>query len=230
MHPIFARGNVRTGELLHQWQRQAQTDKAPRVVLRLQAVRLSLEGRTTPDIARLLGVDRTAVYDWICLWNEHRLAGLKEGHRSGRPSELSAAQKEQLVDIVESGPIAYGLNTGVWTSPLLGHVVAEEFGVCYHAGHVRKLLKALGCSVQRPTTRLVQADPRKQNAWVRYTYPNLKKSPSRRRANRLRGRSLLPAKSHAASDVGASAWPTPYPDPRRTQHPEDPWRCGAARR
>ena len=177
MQPIFARGNDRTRHLVHQWQRQAQTDKAPRVVLRLQAIRLGLEGHTAPAIAHVLGVDRTAVYDWICLWNEHRLVGLKEGHRSGRPSALSPVQKEQLVDIVESGPIAYGLNTGVWTSPLLRHVVAEEFGVRYHAGHVRKLLQALGCSVQRPTTRLVQADPRKQNAWVRYTYPNLKKKP-----------------------------------------------------
>ena len=42
---------------------------------------------------------------------------------------------------------------------------------------VRKLLHRLGYSVQRPTTRLVQADPLKQNKWIRYTYPNLTKSP-----------------------------------------------------
>ena len=52
-----------------------------------------------------------------------------------------------------------------------------EFAVRYHPGHVRKLLKQLGYSVQRPTTRLVQADPAQKNKWVRYTYPNLKKKP-----------------------------------------------------
>ncbi len=66
--------------------------------------------------------------------------------------------------------------------PLLQHVIAEEFAVSYHPGHVRKLLKALGCSVQRPTTRLVQADPREQNKWVRFTYPNLKKKPKAKAA------------------------------------------------
>src|SRR6202790_5737779 len=54
--------------------------------------------------------------------------------------------------------VAYGLETGIWTSPLVRHVIEEEFGRQYHAGHVRKLLRQLGYSVQRPTTRLVQAD------------------------------------------------------------------------
>ena len=59
MHPIFARGDARTRQNLLTWQRQAQTDKAPRVVLRLQAIRLSLQGQTAPAIAQLLGVERT---------------------------------------------------------------------------------------------------------------------------------------------------------------------------
>lgn len=178
MQPIFARGNKRTCQTLLRWQQQAERDRTPRVVLRLQAVRLSIQGQTAPEIARLLGVERTSVYDWICAWNEHQLEGLKEGHRSGRPALLNPAQRQRLADIVDSGPIAYGFSTGVWTSPLLAHVIAEEFAVEYHPGHVRKLLHQVGCSVQRPTTRLVQADPVAQRKWVRYTYPNLKKKPT----------------------------------------------------
>lgn len=178
MQPNFARGNQRTQRNLLRWQRQAETDKAPRVVLRLQAIRLSLQGHTAPDIAKLLGTERTSVYDWICAWNQHHLEGLKEGHRSGRPARLTTLQRERIFDLVESGPVAYGFTTGIWTSPLLQHVIEEEFAVSYHPGHVRKLLKDLGCSVQRPTTRLVRADPGEQNKWVRYTYPNLKKKPA----------------------------------------------------
>lgn len=73
--------------------------------------------------------------------------------------------------------MAYGLETGIWTSPLIRQVIREEFDQEYHAGHVRKLLKQLGYSVQRPTTRLVQADLAQKRKWVRYTYPNLKKTP-----------------------------------------------------
>ena len=185
MRPIFARGNTRTRQKLLCLQQEAKTDQMPRLVLRLQGIRLSVEGHTAPDIARILGVERTSVYDWICAWNQHHLEGLKEGHRSGRPARLTLPQRERIFDIVESGPVAYGFTTGIWTSSLLQHVIEEEFAVSYHPGHVRKLLKDLGCSVQRPTTRLVRADPHEQNKWVRYTYPNLKKSPSRRGPNRL---------------------------------------------
>jgi putative transposase len=68
------------------------------------------------------------------------------------------------------------LETGIWTSPLVRLIIEEEFGQQYHPGHVRKLLRQLGYSVQRPTTRLVQADIKQQRKWVRYTYPNLKKT------------------------------------------------------
>lgn len=177
MQPIFARGNSRTLLRLKALRQEAQTDKAPRVALRLQAIMLSVQGQTTGQIAHGLQVDRTRAHAWIGAWNEHGEEGLLEGHRRGRPARLSAAQWEHLADILDSGPVAHGLNTGVWTSPLIAQIIQEEFAVSYHPGHVRHLLKRLNFSVQRPKTRLVQADPKKQNRWIRYTHPNLKKTP-----------------------------------------------------
>ena len=173
--PLLACGDGRTRTRLLQLRQQAQTDRVPRVLLRIQAILLSLDEKSPPQIAQLLHVHRTRVHAWVSQWNEYGLDGLKEGQRSGRPREITPEQEEQFRDIVESGPVAYGLNTGVWTSRILSQVLADEFALTYHPGHVRKLLKALNFSVQRPTTELVQADPRKQNKWVRYTYPNLKK-------------------------------------------------------
>jgi transposase len=181
MKPIFAQADARTRRQFLVWRQEAQTDKAPRVALRLQALLLSADGHTPPQIADLLHVHRTRVHAWVWHWNEYGAEGIKEGHRSGRPCQLSELQRQRLHDIVESGPVAHGLNTGVWTSPVLAEVIQEEFGVLYHPGHVRKLLHRLGCSVQRPTTRLVQAEPKAQHKWTRYTYPNLKKTPMPKR-------------------------------------------------
>jgi transposase len=178
MQPIFAEGNGRTLQRLRRLRQEAQTEKAPRVALRLEAIMLSVQQQTTGQIAQGLQVDRTRVHAWIGAWNEYGEEGLLEGHRSGRPPELDATQREQLADILDSGPVAYGLNTGVWTSPLITQIIAEEFDVHYHPGHVRRLLKQLDFSVQRPKTKLVQADPQKQNRWIRYTHPNLKKTPN----------------------------------------------------
>jgi transposase len=141
---------------------------------------LSIEKRTTGEIANLLKAERTTVFGWIRNWNEHGAEGLLEGHRSGRPRRLSEQEREQLTDIVDSGPVAYGFESGVWTSPMIAQVIADEFGVGYHPGHVRKLLHDLRFSVQRPTTKLVRADPVLQRKWVRYSYPNIKKKPARK--------------------------------------------------
>jgi transposase len=180
MRPVFARGNFKTVELLLQLRKEACRDQEPRVAQRFHAIALSVEGHTVSQIARFLKVHRSSVPLWIQHWNTERELGLLEGHRAGRPTSLSARQQEELQDILDSGPVAYGLETGIWTSPVISTVITQEFGVDYHPGHVRKLLKRLGYSVQRPTTRLVQADPAEKSRWVRYTYPRLKKKPGRK--------------------------------------------------
>ncbi len=76
--------------------------------------------------------------------------------------------------------MAYGLDSGLWSSPLIAWVIEEEFGVRYHPGHVRKLLHGLGFSVQRPRRVLARADVGEQDRWHRRTYPNLKKKPARK--------------------------------------------------
>src|SRR5438445_223419 len=141
MRPTFANGNKATISKLLEVRRQAQKDKEPRVVLRIQGILMSLDGQTTGEIANHLKVHRSTVPLWIDHWNQHGEKGLWEGHRSGRPRHLSPAEREQLCDILDSGPAAYGLETGIWTSPLVRQVIAEEFGQAYHPGHVRKLLE-----------------------------------------------------------------------------------------
>jgi putative transposase len=183
--PSFARGNSRTLQRLKTLRQEAPSDKAPRVALRLPAIRLSVQGQTTGQIAQGLQVDRTRVHAWMGAGNQSGDAGLLEGHRSGRPAPLSPAQREHLEDILDSGPVAHGLNTGVGTSPLITPSIAEEFDVRYHPGPVRHLLKRWTFSVPRPKTRLVQADPQKQNRWIRYPHPKLKKRPARRGSDRV---------------------------------------------
>lgn len=176
---LFAKGNKRTLRKLEALRKQAHADKAPRVALRIQGIILSIEKHSATSISQLLHIHRVTVNSWIHAWNTYGDDGLLEGYRCGRPANLTHYHKELLYDVVESGPVAYGLLSGVWTSPIIAGVIEEEFGVAYHPGHVRKLLKELGFSLQRPTTKLARADPKLQNRWVRYTYPNLKKKPKK---------------------------------------------------
>ena len=171
LHPKTYGRLVRLGK-------EAERDGAYRVAKRLQAVVLNSEGRTSGELAGILKAPRSKVSEWLSLYQRHGVEGLLEGYRSGRPSSLTAEQRAQIGDILESGPVAYGLDTGIWTSPMLAWVIAEEFGVTYHPGHVRKLLHQMGFSVQRPRRVLARADAAAQDRWHRRTYPHLKKSSS----------------------------------------------------
>jgi transposase len=170
LHPKTHGRLVRLGK-------EAERDGAYRVAKRLQAVVLNSEGRTSGELAGILKAPRSKVSEWLSLYQRHGVDGLLEGYRSGRPASLTAEQRSHLGDILESGPVAYGLDTGIWTSPMLAWVIAEEFGITYHPGHVRKLLHQMGFSVQRPRRVLARADAAAQDRWHRRTYPNLKKKP-----------------------------------------------------
>lgn len=157
--------------------KEAEREGVYRVAKRLQAVVLNSEGRTSGELAQILKAPRSKVSEWLSLYQTYGVEGLLEGYRSGRPPLLTDEQRTHLGDILDSGPVAYGLDTGVWTSPMIAWVIAEEFGVSYHPGHVRKLLHTLDFSVQRPRRVLARANALEQDRWHRRVYPNLKKKP-----------------------------------------------------
>jgi transposase len=180
MRPRLLRLRADTSERLLQLSKVAERDGAYRVARRLRAVVLNAEGRTSSQIADVLKSPRSKVSEWLAHYEAYGIDGLLEGYRPGRPTQLTAEQREQLGDILDSGPVAYGLDTGIWTSPMIAWVIEQEFGVHYHPGHVRRLLHALNFSVQRPRRVLARADAVQQDRWHRHTYPNLKKNPKRK--------------------------------------------------
>lgn len=180
MRPRIIALHPSTFRKLTRVQREAEREGAYRVARRVHAVLLNSEGRSSGEVAAILRAPRSRVSEWLANFEQYGLEGLLEGFRPGRPPRLGEAQLVQLYDIVESGPVAYGYESGVWTSPMIARVIEEEFGVSYHPGHVRKLLHAIGFSVQRPRRVLARADAEEQDRWHRRTFPNLKKKPARR--------------------------------------------------
>ena len=179
MRPRVLKLHQKTIGKLNRLRKEAETEGAYRVAGRIHAVLLNSSGRTSGEISGILNAPLSRVSEWLKSYEEHGYEGLLEGYRPGRPARLSPEEKIALGDMLDSGPIAYGFSSGVWTSPMIGRVIEEEFDVIYHPGHVRNLLHRLGFSVQRPKRRLAMADPEKQDRWHRRTYPNLKKKHAR---------------------------------------------------
>jgi len=177
MRARYIQLHYKTAKKLLQLRKEAEKDGQYRVAKRMHAILLNNDGETSGAIANILKAPRSKVSLWISHYEQYGYDSFLEGHRSGRPSGLTDQQKVELADIVDSGPVAYGFSSGIWTAIMIGQVIQNEFGIEYEARHVRRILDSLDFSVQRPKRLLANADPRLQNKWVRYTYPNIKKKP-----------------------------------------------------
>ena len=175
--PRIIKLHVKTKEKLIRLKKEAEQAGEYRVAKRLHAVLLNSQENTSTEISNMLNSPRSCVCEWLKNYEQHGYDGLLEGQRCGRESELSEKQMIELGDIVDSGPIAYGYSSAIWSSIMIRDVIQAEFSIDYHPAHVRKILHKLNFSVQKPKRVLIRADIDQKNKWRRYIYPNIKKKP-----------------------------------------------------
>jgi transposase len=169
---------------------------------RLIAGRMFQDGKSTTEIARLLGVTKPAVSNWRKLWKARGAAGLAAKPAGHRRCLLSPAQKQQLAGLIDQGPAAHGLPKPFWTLPLVGQLVRERFDVTYGPTQLWRLMHELGFSCQRPKRVARQRDETAIDAWRRRTWPRLKKGPPRGPLDPLRRRGGRLAAAAGAAHLG----------------------------
>jgi hypothetical protein len=109
MRQTFAQGKKASVAKLLDLRRGAQRDIVPRLLLCVQGILMSLDGHTIGEIAAHLNVHRSTVPLWI-------------------------DQRTVRHDIMNSGPVVNGLETGISTSPLVGHFIPSVNGTYDFAG------------------------------------------------------------------------------------------------
>src|SRR5271169_1076207 len=170
---------------------------------RKQAGRLFGAGERLATVARKLHVSRQSVSRWFRQWKDGGTKALRGAGRAGRRPRLQADQLPQVDLALRQGARANGFNTDLWTLPLVAHVIERVTGVDYHAGHVWKVLRAMGWTLQRPARRARERNDEAIRQWVADRWPAVKKK---------RGASTpgLPSKTKAGSRSGLrSAAPGP---------------------
>ncbi len=113
---------------------------------RLLSLAAVLDGMSREEAAKIGGMDRQTLRDWVHRFNQAGPDGLKDAWRSGPEPRLSPPQKAELAAIVETGPDPAVDGLVRWRRIDLKTVIKERFGVDYHERYVSTLLKALGFS------------------------------------------------------------------------------------
>src|SRR3954449_5810275 len=87
--------------LYARYRRERRADVRPR----LHGLWLVRTGKTTREVAEVLGVDERTVQRWVAWYRAGRLAPLEERHAQGRgaPSFLTPEQQNEVADEVATG-------------------------------------------------------------------------------------------------------------------------------
>jgi transposase len=132
---------------------------------RLHALKLKRAGWKQRDIATALDVTPMAVSLWVKKMKEKGASSLRAQPHTGRPGELSTAEKQLIPDLLSHGAEAYGFRGDVWTCRRVKKVIEWEFGVSYHRSHVARLLKELHWTPQQPIERAAQRNEAEISRW-----------------------------------------------------------------
>ena len=113
---------------------------------RLLSLAAVLEGMSRTDAARIGGMDRQTLRDWVHRFNAHGPDGLRDRWSKGPEPRLSAEQRTEVAQLVETGPDRALHGVVRWRRIDLQRVILERFGIAYHERTIGKLLRALGFS------------------------------------------------------------------------------------
>ena len=142
---------------------------------RFRAWDLHQQGWKQCDIATALGVTEGAVSQWLASARNGGADALQNRPHTGAVARLTDQQRERIPALLALGAEHYGFLGGVWTSKRVAEVIERTFGVRYNVSHVRRLLHALGFSVQKPEVKATQRNEEAIAEWVQQTLPAIKK-------------------------------------------------------
>ena len=153
---------------------------------RLRAWELAHHGWSQTKIAQALGVSEGAVSQWIKRGREGGTDALYRQPPPGPTPKLTIEQRAALPGLLAQGAPAVGFVGDLWTNPRIAALIERAFGVRSHPAQIRRLLRELGWTSQKPITRATQRDEEAIAHWTAKRWPALKKGPKRKDA-RLSG-------------------------------------------
>ena len=130
-----------TADDLRSLARKTKNTTQSRRLLSLAAI---VDGMNRTDAARIGGMERQTLRDWVHRFNQEGPDGLKDRPGSGKPSALSPEQRAELAAIVEAGPDPAIDGVVRWRRVDLQRVIRERFGIEFHERYVGTILKQLG--------------------------------------------------------------------------------------
>src|ERR1051326_2931238 len=145
--------------------RRARAEGDGRVAARMFAIAHALDGMRREQAARLAGMDRQVLRDWVVRYNAEGVAGLHKRPLPRPRPKLPQGGMGALRGIILRPPAPAKDGTTRWRMIDLCRVVEERFGVSYCETGMWRLVRSLELSFQKARPRQPPADLKAQTAF-----------------------------------------------------------------
>ncbi len=142
---------------------------------RFKAIKLHKKGFSQYRIAKDFGVSFEAVSNWVEVYGQKGLKGLKTQGSPGPKSSLTDKDRQKLKAAILNGPESFGYDTGIWTLQRIATIIRKLTKITFKTTQTWRIVTALGFSCQKPAARAKERDEAKINNWKLRTLPRLKK-------------------------------------------------------
>jgi transposase len=144
--------------------------------LRKRGVASVQAGESPEVVARVFGISRMTIYNWLALYRRGGWQALDAKRRGGRPPKLDAKAIRWVYDTVTmKNPLQLRFPFALWTCGMLVDLIKRQFGISLSRSSVSRLLKQLGLSPQRPLRRAYQQNPEAVERWLKEDFPHIRK-------------------------------------------------------
>jgi transposase len=152
---------------------------------RLLAIAAVLDGASREEAAKIGGMDRQTLRDWVIRFNGQGPDGLINVPSPGVPPKLDGTHKAFLARIVDEGPIPAVDGVVRWRACDLIMRLHEEFGLSVSDDTIYRALKDLGFSHVSVRPKAYQQDAEAMDAFKKtLPYAWQKSGRNSRRAHR----------------------------------------------
>ena len=168
-----------TAEQLSDLEQAINSSPYPEVRQRAIAIRLLHLGQSPEQVAQAVMVTSNTVYAWHKRWRAEGIAGLRDGHRTGRPAKADQAYLQELERVLELDPRTLGLPFTIWTLNRLRLYLAEQTDILLSYTRFRSLMNRQGYRWKEPKQDLSHLQDRPAQETIAHITEWLKKtSPS----------------------------------------------------
>ena len=161
---------VRTDFSSQKLRRLATRVKNAAQARRLLAIAAVLDSAAREEAAKIGGMDRQTLRDWVIRFNDQGPDGLINKSSPGAPGKLSKEHKAFLARLVEEGPIPAVHGVVRWRACDLIMRLHEEFGISVSDDTVYRALKELGFSHVSARPKAYKQDSEAMEAFKK-TFP-----------------------------------------------------------